>query len=140
MQKYIGSEGERPKLNRLSGGEWQKQKAKVKTSIREMAGELIKLYAHREAVPGHAFDPDTPWQREFEDSFPFEETPDQLRAIQEIKHDMEQPKIMTGSCAATWATAKPRWRCGPYSRPLWAENRRRCWRLPPFWCSSIMPP
>ena len=94
VQKYIGSEGERPKLNRLSGGEWQKQKAKVKTSIREMAGELIKLYAHREAVPGHAFDPDTPWQREFEDSFPFEETPDQLRAIQEIKHDMEQPKIM----------------------------------------------
>jgi len=94
VQKYIGSEGEAPKLNRLSGGEWQRQKAKVKTSIREMAGELIKLYAHREATPGHAFDPDTPWQQELEDNFPYDETPDQLTAIAEIKRDMEQPKIM----------------------------------------------
>ena len=94
VQKYIGSEGETPKLNRLSGGEWQRQKAKVKSSIREMAGELIKLYAHRESTPGHAFDPDTPWQRELEDAFPYEETPDQLTAIEEIKRDMEKPKIM----------------------------------------------
>ena len=94
VQKYIGSEGEAPKINRLSGGEWQKQKAKVKSSIREIAGELIKLYAHREATPGHAFDPDTPWQQELEDNFPYDETPDQLTAIEEIKHDMEQPKIM----------------------------------------------
>ncbi|MBQ4089289.1 MAG: transcription-repair coupling factor [Clostridia bacterium] len=94
VQKYIGSEGEAPKLNRLSGGEWQRQKAKVKTSIRELAGELIKLYAHREATPGHAFDPDTPWQRELEDAFPYDETPDQLTAIEEIKRDMERPKIM----------------------------------------------
>ena len=94
VQKYIGSEGEAPKLNRLSGGEWQRQKAKVKTSIREIAGELIKLYAHREATPGHAFDPDSPWQQELEDNFPYDETPDQLTAIAEIKHDMEQPKIM----------------------------------------------
>ena len=94
VQKYIGSEGEAPKLNRLSGGEWQKQKAKVKASIQEIAGELLKLYAHRESVPGHAFDPDTPWQREFEESFPYEETPDQLAAIEDIKRDMEKPKIM----------------------------------------------
>ncbi len=94
VQKYIGSEGEAPKLNKLSGGEWQRQKAKVKNSIREIAGELLKLYAHREATPGHPFDTDTPWQREFEDSFPFEETPDQLTAIEEIKRDMEKPKIM----------------------------------------------
>ena len=94
VQKYIGSEGEAPKLNKLSGGEWQRQKAKVKSSIREMAGELIKLYAHREATPGHAFDPDTPWQRELEDNFPYEETPDQLTAIDDIKRDMEKPKIM----------------------------------------------
>ena len=94
VQKYIGSEGEVPKLNKLSGGEWQRQKAKVKNSIRELAGELIKLYAHREATPGHAFDPDTPWQRELEDNFPYEETPDQLTAIEEIKRDMEKPKIM----------------------------------------------
>ena len=94
VQKYIGSEGETPKLNRLSGGEWQRQKARVKASIQEIAGELLRLYAHRESAPGHAFDPDTPWQREFEDSFPFEETPDQLAAIEEIKRDMEKPRIM----------------------------------------------
>ena len=94
VQKYIGSEGEAPKLNRLSGGEWQRQKARVKASIQEIAGELIKLYAHRESAAGHAFDPDTPWQREFEDGFPYEETPDQLAAIEDIKRDMEKPKIM----------------------------------------------
>ena len=94
VQKYIGSEGEAPKLNRLSGGEWQKQKSKVKQSIREIAGDLLKLYAQRETVPGHAFDPDTPWQRELEDRFPYEETPDQLAAIEDIKKDMESPKVM----------------------------------------------
>ncbi len=94
VQKYIGSEGQAPKLNKLSGGDWQRQKAKVKASIQEIAGELIKLYAHREHVAGHAFDPDTPWQREFEDSFPYDETPDQLAAIEDIKRDMEKPKIM----------------------------------------------
>ena len=94
VQKYIGSEGEAPKLNRLSGGEWQRQKSKVRQSIQAIAGDLLKLYAQREAIPGYAFDPDTPWQREFEDSFPYEETPDQLAAIEDIKRDMEKPKIM----------------------------------------------
>lgn len=94
VQKYIGSEGEAPKLNKLSGGEWQRQKSKVKQSIQAIAGDLLKLYAARETAPGHAFDPDTPWQREFEDGFPYEETPDQLAAIEDIKRDMEKPKIM----------------------------------------------
>ncbi|MBR6219754.1 MAG: transcription-repair coupling factor [Clostridia bacterium] len=94
VQKYIGSEGEAPKLNRLSGGEWQRQKSKVRQSIQAIAGDLLKLYAQREAIPGYAFEPDTPWQREFEDGFPYEETPDQLTAIDEIKRDMEKPKIM----------------------------------------------
>ncbi len=94
VQKYIGSEGEAPKLNRLSGGEWQRQKSRVKQSIQAIAGDLLKLYAARESAPGHAFDPDTPWQREFEDGFPYEETPDQLSAIEDIKRDMEKPKIM----------------------------------------------
>ena len=94
VQKYIGSEGEAPRLNRLSGGEWQRQKAKVKSSIREIAGELIKLYAARSAARGHAFGPDTPWQRQFEDSFEYEETPDQLLAIEDIKRDMEKEQIM----------------------------------------------
>ncbi len=94
VQKYIGSEGEAPKLNRLSGGEWQRQKSKVRQSIQAIAGDLLKLYAQREAIPGYAFEPDTPWQREFEDGFPYEETPDQLTAIEDIKRDMEKPKIM----------------------------------------------
>ena len=94
VQKYIGSEGEAPKLNRLSGGEWQRQKSKVKQSIREIAGDLLKLYAQRETITGHAFEPDTPWQREMEDRFPYEETPDQLAAIEDIKRDMESPKVM----------------------------------------------
>ena len=94
VQKYIGSEGEAPKLNRLSGGEWQRQKSRVRQSIQEIAGDLLKLYAQRESIPGYAFDPDSPWQREFEDSFPWEETPDQLAAIDDIKRDMEKPKIM----------------------------------------------
>ena len=94
VQKYIGSEGEAPKLNRLSGGEWQRQKSKVRQSIKDIAGDLLKLYAQREAVPGYAFDKDTPWQRELEDKFPFEETPDQLAAIEDIKRDMEKPRVM----------------------------------------------
>ncbi|MBQ3668779.1 MAG: DEAD/DEAH box helicase, partial [Clostridia bacterium] len=94
IQKYIGSEGEVPKLNHLSGGDWQKQKAKVRRAIKEIAGDLIKLYAARSASPGYAFGPDTPWQKEFEDSFPFEETPDQAKAITEIKSDMERPMVM----------------------------------------------
>lgn len=94
VQKYIGSEGEAPKLNRLSGGEWQRQKSKVRQSVQAIAGDLLKLYAQRESIPGYAFDPDTPWQREFEDGFPWEETPDQLAAIEDIKRDMEKPKIM----------------------------------------------
>ena len=94
VQKYIGSEGEAPKLNRLSGGEWQRQKSKVRQSIKDIAGDLLKLYAQREAVPGYAFEKDTPWQREFEDNFPYEETPDQLAAIEDIKRDMEKPKVM----------------------------------------------
>jgi len=94
VQKYIGSDGEQPKLNRLSGGEWQKQKAKVKRAIRELAFDLIKLYAERSSAPGFPFSPDTPWQHEFEDAFPFEETPDQENAIAEIKSDMERPQVM----------------------------------------------
>ena len=94
VQKYIGAEGAAPKINRLSGGEWQRQKAKAKASVRELAGELVKLYAERAAVKGYAFEPDTPWQRELEDRFPYEETPDQLVAIEEIKSDMESDKVM----------------------------------------------
>lgn len=94
VQKYIGMENKQPKLNRLGGSEWQRSKSRVKHEIMEMADELIRLYAARQATPGFAFSPDTPWQRDFEDDFPYEETPDQLQCIAEIKADMQQPHPM----------------------------------------------
>ncbi len=94
VQKYIGSEGTVPKMNKLSGTEWKETKAKAKRAIADMADELIHLYAEREVTKGYAFGPDTEWQREFEESFPYVETDDQLRAIEEIKADMEKPVAM----------------------------------------------
>lgn len=94
VQKYVGIEGKAPKLSRMGGGEWSRVKEKVKNSVREMAAELIRLYAVRESRPGFGFGPDTPWQREFEAAFPYEETEDQLRAAEEIKRDMERPRPM----------------------------------------------
>ena len=94
VQKFIGGDGAPPKINRLGGSEWQKQKQKVKQSIRKMAFDLVKLYAERRASSGFAFSPDGPWQRQFEDNFPYEETPDQLQAVEEIKKDMEAPTVM----------------------------------------------
>ncbi len=70
---------------------WARSKSRAKHEILEMADELIKLYAARQAAPGYAFSADTPWQRDFEDDFPYEETPDQLQCIEEIKQDMQQP-------------------------------------------------
>jgi transcription-repair coupling factor (superfamily II helicase) len=87
ISKYIG--GEAPKINRLGSSDWGKTKSRVRRKAREIAQELVVLYAKRQAAKGHAFGPDTPWQRELEDSFPYEETPDQLRAIDEVKDDME---------------------------------------------------
>lgn len=94
LQKYIGAEGEAPKLHKLGSAEWGRQKAKAKASVQELAQELIHLYAERQSVEGYACGMDTPWQREFEDTFPYEETPDQVKAIEEIKQDMESHKPM----------------------------------------------
>lgn len=94
VQKYIGSDGGVPKINKLSGGEWKATKAKAKAAIAVMAKDLIDLYAQRKMEKGYSFGPDTVWQREFEDSFPYEETDDQLRSIAEIKADMEKPFSM----------------------------------------------
>lgn len=94
VQKYIGSDGVAPRLNKLGGGEWQRQKQKVKQSIRKMAFDLVSLYAARQASKGYAFGPDSVWQRQFEDNFAYEETPDQLQAVEEIKRDMEKSTAM----------------------------------------------
>lgn len=94
VQKFIGGEGKQPKINKLGGNEWQKAKAKARKSINEIAEDLVKLYAARSAVKGFKFSKDTEWQRQFEDEFPFEETPDQLTSLEEIKSDMESTKVM----------------------------------------------
>ncbi|MEX0984716.1 MAG: transcription-repair coupling factor [Actinomycetota bacterium] len=88
VARYIG--GDAPRIMRMGGSDWARATAKVKRAVRDMAGELVRLYTVRMSVPGRAFGPDTPWQQELEDAFPFEETPDQLRVIDEVKRDMEQ--------------------------------------------------
>ena len=88
VTRYVG--GEQPSLDRLGGGDWAKRKSRARKAVREIAAELIKLYAARQATKGHAFGPDTPWQRELEDAFPFQETPDQLSTVDEVKSDMRQ--------------------------------------------------
>jgi transcription-repair coupling factor (superfamily II helicase) len=94
IQKYLGAEAEVPRLSRLGGSEWSRVKVRVKEAVREMAGELLALYAARQSLPGHAFALDTVWQREFEASFAYEETPDQLRTVEEVKADMERKRPM----------------------------------------------
>ena len=95
IQKYIGGgEGAAPKLSRLGGKDWDKQKSKVRESLKELAFDLVQLYAQRQKNKGHAFGKDTLWQQEFEENFPYEETPDQLQATEEIKRDMEREEPM----------------------------------------------
>ncbi|NMB96397.1 MAG: transcription-repair coupling factor, partial [Clostridiaceae bacterium] len=94
IQKYIGSEGKAPKINKLGGNDWIKVKKRVKESLKELAEDLVKLYAERKAIKGYSFSKDTVWQNEFEEQFPYEETDDQLRCTEEIKKDMESNKPM----------------------------------------------
>ena len=94
LYKYVGSTEKKLKLNKLGGTDWNKTKARVKSSTRDMAKQLVALYAERENTKGFAFSSDTPWQRDFEDTFLYSETDDQLRSIEEVKQDMERPKPM----------------------------------------------
>lgn len=94
IRKYIGGGEKAPKLNKLGSKEWENTKNKVKSNLREIARNLLELYAARQKVQGFAFEKDTPWQKEFEDTFPYNETEDQLRCIEEVKKDMEKPKPM----------------------------------------------
>jgi transcription-repair coupling factor (superfamily II helicase) len=94
ISKYVGAGKARPPLNTLGGKRWEKTKQQAERAVRDLASELLAIQAKRATQPGHAFGPDTPWQREFESSFLFEETPDQHRAIAEAKRDLEMPKPM----------------------------------------------
>lgn len=94
IRKYIGGGEKAPKINKLGSKEWENTKNKVKSNLREVARNLIDLYAKRNQIQGFSFEKDTPWQKEFEEAFPFQETEDQLRCIEEVKQDMEKAKPM----------------------------------------------
>ena len=94
VQKFIGSPDSAPPLNSLNGGDWERQKKKVKAGLKKLAFDLVALYAARQTTPGHAFAPATPWQRQFEDAFPYELTPDQEKAVSDVERDMEAPRNM----------------------------------------------
>ncbi len=91
LEKYSSAEAQKPRIEKLGGTGWERVKSRVKKSTRDMAQELLKLYAARKAIPGHSFAPDTHWQRELEDQFEYQETVDQAQAIEEVKRDMEAP-------------------------------------------------
>ena len=129
----------------------QKTKGRARKAVKEIAGELIRLYSARMATKGHAFGPDSPWQRELEDAFPYVETPDQLAAIDEVKPTWSRSCRWTAWSAATSATARPRSRCGRRSRRCRTASRWPCWcrrrcspsstsrRSPSGWRSSRSP-
>ncbi len=94
IQKYIGSEGANIKLNKLGGADWNKAKARTRKAVKILAKELVELYSKRQAAKGFSYSKDNIWQREFEDMFPYEETEDQVKSIDEVKADMESPRIM----------------------------------------------
>ena len=94
VQKYASAEGARPLVDKLGSGSWEKTKRRVKKAMRDMAAELLKLYAERKARPGHAFTGESPWQREFEESFEYDETPDQASAIADVMRDMSEESPM----------------------------------------------
>lgn len=94
VSRYVGSGDRAPSLTRLGSQEWSRARARVRRAVQDLAKELLELYAAREALPGRAFPPDTPWQQELEASFPYVETPDQMAALREVKQDMERPRPM----------------------------------------------
>ena len=94
IQKYAGKDSGKPKINKLGSKEWENTKSRVKSHVKDIAADLVKLYAKRQAKSGYTFSPDTLWQKEFEELFPYEETSDQLAAIEDTKKDMESRKIM----------------------------------------------
>ena len=94
VQRYSSSEGARPSVDQLGSGQWEKVKTRVKKAMRDMAAELLRLYAERRARPGHAFTAESPWMREFEEAFEYEETPDQHAAIADVARDMAEPRPM----------------------------------------------
>jgi transcription-repair coupling factor (superfamily II helicase) len=118
VQKYSGGEAHDPPLDKLGGVGWEKTKAKAKKAMRDMAEELLKLYAERKLVEGHSYPPDTPWQREFEDGFEYQLTEDRTRKVpsKTSRRTWKPRRRWIGSSAAMLATVRPRSQSGPSSR------------------------
>ena len=126
LRQYVG--GEAPTLHRLGGSDFAKAKSRVRSAVREIAQELVVLYQKRVNGDGHAFGPDTPWQHEMEEAFPYVETPDQRVAIDDVKATWSGRTRWTAWCAATSGSARPRSRSGPRSRRSRTASRSPCSR------------
>ena len=123
VQKYVGSDGEAPALSKLGGRAWEQAKKRTRKAVRVIAEDLVKLYAARQASPGFAFSADSPWQREMEDSFIYEDTPDQEQASSDVKSDMEKAMPMDRLICGDVGTGRPKWRSAPHSRRCRTGNR-----------------
>lgn len=117
VQKYIGGDETTAHLSHLGTGEWQRTVNKTRESVKKLAFDLVKLYGDRLHRKGHAFPPDTAWQKRLEESFPYQETPDQLTSIAEIKRIWKATALWIGCFAVTWATERRRSPSAPRSRP-----------------------
>lgn len=137
IQKYADKDTKQVKVNKMSGPEWTRTKTKVKGAVKELAMDLVKLYAARQEAEGYVCGPDTVWQREFEEMFPYEETQDQLDAIAAAKRDMESTKIMDRLVCGDVGSAKQKWRSGQLLRWFRKAVSVRCLYLQRFWPSSI---
>ena len=141
LQKYAAAEGaKKPKLNKLGTQEWTRTRSRVQKSVEEVADDLVELYAKRQARQGHVYGEDTVWQRELEEMFPFEETEDQLAAIEDTKRDMESGRIMDRLICGDVGYGKTEIAVRPPSR----RSRRACRSLSSSprrsWHSSITIP
>ena len=134
VSKYIG--GESPTVHRIGSGEWQKAKGRARKAVKQIAGELIRLYAARTSSPGFAFSPDTPWQRELEDAFSYIETPDQLSTIEEVKRDMEKPYPMDRIICGDVGYAKLRLQYVRHLKRCKMASKSPFWYRQRSWCNS----
>ena len=134
VTRYVG--GETPALDRIGGADWAKRKGRARKAVKQIAAELIKLYAARQSAPGRVFGADTPWQRELEDAFPYVETPDQMSTIDEVKRDMERPVPMDRVICGDVGYGKTEIACGRRSRRCRTAPRSSCSCPRRCWCSS----
>mgnify|MGYP000647593884 FL=1 len=137
IQKYAGKDARKPKLNKLGGQEWTRTKNRVRGAVKQIAGDLVKLYAQREQQNGYAFGEDTVWQREFEELFPFDETEDQILAIEATKTDMQSHKIMDRLICGDVGYGKTEVAIRAASRRCRTASRWHILPRQPFWHSRF---